>query len=448
MQVSAKDLKPGQVIRMTQALFDTMVENRQSVGGIYVGGFYKVQPSSGYDPADLLRLFSQRKNLDVYSVGYMRKSWTTPIEVVDWDSPEIQNDPRNLAHFMPTVRPFATVGTDPEIFVVHGQKRKTIYPAWNFLPPKASPVFIGSSDSTSRVYKDGFAAEGAIAAGSCQGYLMDRVREFLRQVLREARAKDETAELTLTTGFAVPRRIMYSADPDDIALGCAPSLNAYNDSPTLPLDSREANVRFAGGHIHLGLNKPKSWVAAVKGADIIAGVTSVAMFEGLEHPARREYYGRAGEYRLPKHGLEYRVLSNAWLGDPRIAHLCFNLVRSGVRVGIAGYEDKLGLREEEARSIINNNDVKAARKWLEPSISMLYTLLLQDGISTTRYEDGGGVHHTRVENEKYFRRVCLEGVLSVFPNYTDIPRNWKFSGTWENHTDRSRKTWGLFTGRP
>ena len=47
---------------------------------------------------------------------------------------------------------------------------------------------------------------------------------------------------------------------------------------------------------------------------------------------RRKVYGRAGEYRLPPHGLEYRTLGNFWLRAYPLMALVMGLTRIAVGV--------------------------------------------------------------------------------------------------------------------
>jgi len=95
-------------------------------------------------------------------------------------------------------------------------------------------------------------------------------------------------------------------------LGCAPSLNVRNRRA---VNFTKANGnRACGGHLHFGIRKEILDVnRSVAMLDLILGNTCVLIDRDPGQKRRRKFYGRAGEYRLPSHGLEYRVLSNFWM---------------------------------------------------------------------------------------------------------------------------------------
>lgn len=330
-------------------------------------------------------------------------------------------------------------GTDPEIFVVHGKIRKTLFPAFKFLPEqsKATPLAKYTTYGYERgpkatVYRDGFAAEMGIAHTHCHAYLVDHIQEGLVLVRDAAKKADPTAELTIRGTFPITKLAMSSGTDEQIALGCNPSFNAYGDIPQLPVDARKFGIRFAGGHVHfggLGNFKEKNIVDMVKACDVLAGIPGVAIFADLDNAARRQFYGRAGEYRRPKHGLEYRVLSNAWLASPGIAHLMLNLTRIGTKIGAAGYLKHFNIEESRVRDIINNCDVAEARKWLSDKHELFYRLL---------YDDGA------MGNVKAFKKIVEGGVVNIFPDFEDIAKNWKLDNPngWMTHSGASNATWG------
>lgn len=82
------------------------------------------------------------------------------------------------------------------------------------------------------------------------------------------------------------------------------------------------SLRSGGCHIHIGNTSQehtelmkKNAKSIVKFLDYYVGLWSVLLTQNnqLEF-VRRNYYGRAGSYRIPEHGLEYRVMSNTLIG--------------------------------------------------------------------------------------------------------------------------------------
>lgn len=326
-------------------------------------------------------------------------------------------------------------GTDPEIFVVRGGKTKSLLPAFRFLPSQSEAKKISTSISGGAYgYKDGFAAECYVPPQTCHGYLMDRIRDGLRRVLVQAREFDRTSELTIQNTFTVPEAVMKQSKDEDIAFGCNPSLNAYDDNAEVPANPREFLMRFSGGHVHLGMKAPKNKEEInriVQGCDFFAAIPCVAIFAALDTPARRQCYGRAGEFRMPPHGLEYRVLSNAWLSSPEVAHLVFNLVRIGAKIGKANWLDAVDMTTDQAREIINFCDVKSAREFVKKYKEVFVKTLIDEGVSATA-----------PKVERSFMQIIMEGVEAIVPTYRDVEENWKLTkGAWREHSDDSKKTW-------
>lgn len=112
-------------------------------------------------------------------------------------------------------------------------------------------------------------------------------------------------------------------------LGCQPSDNIHNSKLTIGVNPASYMKRSAGGHIHLGLvgqllNYRRE---IVKPLDILVGNLGVLIDRDPSAAERRKVYGRAGEFREPPHGLEYRTLSNFWTRSWYLAHLMFGMTR-------------------------------------------------------------------------------------------------------------------------
>lgn len=335
--------------------------------------------------------------------------------------------------------PYYTIqssGCDPEIFVTRGDG--TILPAWEFLPQKASK----NTTSPAPAYWDGWQAEFSPQAGHCHEFLTDRIQTGLRNVLEAARQVDKSSMLTLRSVVPVTQEALAAAAPEHVAFGCLPSLNAYGAIAQHPGDPRAFPYRMAGGHIHLGqksstLNATRSAyigpsplhadaVELVKTLDATAGVATVGMFAGLDDTFRRKFYGLAGEYRLPEHGVEYRVLSNAWLCHPAVCHLTLDLVR-GMQ-GWTGGRKALGLDDEtEVQRIINQCDVGAARAWVHSHEAVYRNFF------TSRY---GNSHFA----PEHALRCIYEGVESLIGEVTaeTMTRAWCLL--------RSHRSWTIQSG--
>jgi hypothetical protein len=263
-------------------------------------------------------------------------------------------------------------GADPEVFVL--DKDGQVIPAWEFMPDKRE----GEVDVA---YYDGFAAEFAPAARSCHEELTARFRNLLSRILVYAKDKYPSCHLSWQPVVQIPEKILATAPDQYLALGCSPSSNAYSDEPARGLqglDPRRLPVRVAGCHIHfsgkvggISLNElpEESIKAIVRAMDATTGIMSVSLLRGMEDPIRREYYGRAGEYRRPPHGIEWRTLSSAVLAHPALMNLMFDTARLATAIGM---RDAMlldiflsGYSPERIQGIINETDSREAYKFIQ-----------------------------------------------------------------------------------
>lgn len=90
----------------------------------------------------------------------------------------------------------------------------------------------------------------------------------------------------------------------------------------------KTDLRSAGGHIHLGqkmLHNGHNLYAAVRLLDLFLGIPSLFIDHDLTSMRRRELYGKAGRYRKPKYGIEYRSVGNFWLSSPKLVDLIYDI---------------------------------------------------------------------------------------------------------------------------
>lgn len=118
-------------------------------------------------------------------------------------------------------------------------------------------------------------------------------------------------------------------------LGCLPSSNAHEDRP-FKADPKTYLLRSAGGHLHFGVNAfpnlKEDLVNLVGLFDVFVGNTLALIDRDPGATIRRENYGRAGEYRTPKYGIEYRTPSNFWLKNYSLMSLTFGLAQIALSV--------------------------------------------------------------------------------------------------------------------
>ena len=324
------------------------------------------------------------------------------------------------------------IGTDPEIFVQ--DKDNAIIPAFNFLGSKQEPSKTPPYRRTqeiNNVYWDGFQAEFETQATKCLAYQVDHIQIGLKGVLEHARKHNPDAKLSIKTVMDISPQLLASASDEHVAFGCMPSLNVYG-MKGMDVSGREAPFRPAGGHLHFGIGKITESQAApiVKALDAILGVACVSFFARFDDRRRRLLYGLAGEYRLPPHGLEYRVLSNAWLCHPLITHLIFEIARKTVVLSQKGLFTKHWVHDEkETIQCINTCDVDKAKEILKRNEEMFKVLAFR------AYPSFGDKAGSIIFN------AFMNGIESIIINPADLENNWVLSPTqtWITHSNGTNK---------
>lgn len=236
-------------------------------------------------------------------------------------------------------------------------------------------------------------------------------------------------------------------------LGCAPSLNMYDKAATVSVNAATYTKRSAGGHIHIGLDRNIGLSVAhimpyreelVPLLDVLVGLPSVLVDRDPHAAERRQVYGRAGEYRLPAHGVEYRTLSNFWLRSYQLMSMVMGLTRLAASVLLTKHDPPVAysypskswdapatlLRSvdlELVREAINTNDLMLAKKAFEPVQAFIRAHVLHGDL---------GLNAALLDDFSYFTKVVEEkGIEYWFPqdpidHWCNLPEG--HSCGWEN----------------
>ena len=208
------------------------------------------------------------------------------------------------------------VGADPELFVKNPNSGEFIS-AHGMVPgTKYDPYKVDKG----AIQVDGMALEFNIDPART-------VDEFVQNITEV----QKTLRSYVPTGYSIvaepavvfTSEVMDAAPEEAKELGCEPDFNAYT-SQANPRPDGSSGLRTASGHVHIGWtngadlrseNHREDAETVVKQLDYVLGLYSL-----LWDPdnTRRSMYGKAGAYRLKSYGVEYRVMSNRWLADPRL----------------------------------------------------------------------------------------------------------------------------------
>lgn len=268
-------------------------------------------------------------------------------------------------------------GCDPEFFfTVQG---KTIG-AEKIIPKKGIKYKAKTTHNTeggytakgteSKIIIDGVQAELNPRANTCRANLGNEISQCFRELYKKMQ-KNKSVKADFSQMIEITQEEMDSLDASSKQFGCMPSYNTYGENKIKVKDASKYLKRSAGGHLHIGfvdtdteklLNTRTDEV--VKVLDIILGNTCVLIDRDKGNIERRKNYGRAGEYRKPKHGLEYRTLSNFWLKSYQLMSFVTGMARLAVCIVASDLTNEITskVNEKDIQKAINKNDFKLAYK--------------------------------------------------------------------------------------
>ena len=329
----------------------------------------------------------------------------------------------------------AQIGSDPEVFAADSNGKLISAVSWAPAQRTENITRDRTQRPTGRLFRDGVAGEFYTYPYSCIAAFVDELACGLQEAEWRLKSVHPSARLTMKNVFELSPRELDELSDTEVELGCSPSLSAYGDPP-LGLNGRYVPIRSAGGHIHFGHTpngtREDIFLKATKFLDFYLGVPCVSLAEKIDSPSRRQFYGRAGEYRIQKHGLEYRTLSNFWLCHPAIAQLVLEMGRAGFDFGVSSPLMLLPFGAiEEARDVINATDVTGARKMLKKYEKHYMKLLEQ--CFTGIYVATAISPDSRTRPKAF--ELLMNGVHSRVTLDDSLAAHWNLD-TWIYHSER------------
>lgn len=225
------------------------------------------------------------------------------------------------------------IGGDPEFFV---EKGGAIIGSEKVIPEAG--LKSGNNIKPS-VVRDGIQIELNPQARASVGLLAMEVATAFEMTSRQLN-KFEGVKLNWNGLVEVSREELDSLSEKSRILGCKPSKNIFGERP-ITVDPLTYRKRSAGGHMHFGLRRPllDAREDLIAPFAILVANQCVMMDRDPGAAERRENYGRAGEFRTPGYGVEYRALSNFWLRNFTLMSFVYgmaNLAISMVRERLDG----------------------------------------------------------------------------------------------------------------
>lgn len=244
-------------------------------------------------------------------------------------------------------------GADPELFVAQDGVFKSGYGLIEGDKENPFPVENGA------VQVDGMALEFNIDPAMDEESFVFNLSSVLIQL------EDMVPEYNLVAEPVATFTEEYmKAQPEKAKeLGCDPDFNAWGGKQNA-VPNAAVNFRTGSGHIHVGWTDGESITDAFHVAQAQALVRQMDFYLALPSllfdpdKQRRELYGKAGAHRVKPYGVEYRVLSNAWLRSKELMAWAFRASKKAAEDIASGIvlEKQFG----DIQGIINSSNVKEA----------------------------------------------------------------------------------------
>lgn len=198
-----------------------------------------------------------------------------------------------------------TYGADPEFFVVE-RDTLTVIPACGlFGGEKGNPVLLSEKGG---YLEDGVTIEFNVSpSATIAGVRADLLG--LIDLWHKRFPKHKLIDGGMVEFNPISLRKLRGA----MEIGCAADLSAWGTRRS-PQISDLGGMRFAGGHIHIGMDPwpevyEKPWL--IKYLDLMAYLPNAR----YANPTRYKVYGLPGLYRSTGYGVEYRSPENTWVYD-------------------------------------------------------------------------------------------------------------------------------------
>lgn len=208
---------------------------------------------------------------------------------------------------------FLTIGADPELFLQDDQLNfKSAIGL--FGGTKEKPKGIGRQCA---IQEDNVALEFNIPPASSKTAFIESIN-YTMDILK-TRAKNLHLNLAIVPSAEFSETELVH--PKAKEFGCDPDWNCWTMRQN-PRPSSKTTLRSAGGHVHIGSREFSPWDLG-KASDLFLGVPSLKWDTDLK---RRGMYGKSGAIRPKVYGVEYRTLSNFWLGSDELKGWVFDQV--------------------------------------------------------------------------------------------------------------------------
>lgn len=253
------------------------------------------------------------------------------------------------------------LGSDPEFFVTKGGT-----------PISAHLLSEGTKEkplelSNGHIQVDGMALEiNTIPSGSYNNWELNH-----KLLIEEVKGLLPTGhELLFEPTVVFSDEVMESTPDVNKELGCDPDYNAWTEEMNPSPDASSTNMRTGAGHIHFGwhnggkdddgnpidpLNPEHVEACRTLTKALDAYLAPLSLIWDKDNK-RRALYGKLGAFRPKPYGMEYRVLSNAWVNDKETRKMVYNICQTVFNSLMKG--NTFNVDVEELNAIMDASDMK------------------------------------------------------------------------------------------
>lgn len=197
-----------------------------------------------------------------------------------------------------------TIGADPEFFVHDKTQKKTVPACGLFGGGKGNPLFLSPDGG---FLEDGCAIELNVTPQPSLAKVKEKILGLM--LVWENTWPNYTLEVKAHNQFT---KAALKDLPQANTIGCSADYWAYGIRE-LPQIERFKGNRYAGGHIHVGIDP---WPKDLEPHQLVKWLDATVLMEvagvnGVDGP-RWEFYGHHGLYRTTNYGVEWRSPDNTW----------------------------------------------------------------------------------------------------------------------------------------
>lgn len=195
-----------------------------------------------------------------------------------------------------------TIGADPEFFVCDKATAVPVPACRKFGGEKKAPMFLSPDGG---YLEDGCTVEFNVTPSVTLAETRKKIENLILIFLNQHNAY----EITRYSSATFDKKTLESL-PEAMHIGCSPDLFAYG-LRVAPSVQKFGSTRFAGGHIHLGIDP---WPEGLDKALVIKFLDLMTVLPLLGHSDKGRYpfYGHPGLYRETDYGVEHRSPDNIW----------------------------------------------------------------------------------------------------------------------------------------